>query len=399
MKILFWSDGFWPRIGGTETQGLQFVQAMARRGHECLVLTQKYDSAWPDEELYENVLIERLNFNPLLQKGDLKMVRQVKERLEKIALQFRPEIIYLNTLENGSAFAFLLFHKIFRAPTVATIHTPYYEGSIPPLVKQICEQVDHLSTASHWAHGIMKGLLPSLKNPLRMIPYGLSFPSIDPTPLSFSPPTLLLLGRLSWEKGFDTAIDAFYRLKKEGSNATLLIGGSGPERARFNEQVIRLGLENDVEFIGELLRDREAIYQTINRATVVLMPSLFEAFGLVALEAMQMGRPVIASEVGGLPEIVAHQKRGLLVPLPSLPIKMEGTKEGKWSPIFREKEAEKRVLIKQEHAERLFGAMKTLLNDPKGTVAMGVEARKWALHHFRLEENLDQYEELFRTCV
>lgn len=381
MKILFWADGFWPRIGGTETQGFQFVKGMQERGHECLVLTQKYASQLPDEEIFQGLRIKRLNFNPIIQQGAIKILGPIKECLQKIRIEFPPDIIYLNTLENGSVFVFLLFHKIFNAPTVLTIHTPYYKDILPSLIKQICGQVEHVCTASKWAYRVMKNLLPSLKNPLKMIYYGLSTPKIEPSPLPFTPSTILLLGRLSWEKGFDTAIIAFSLLKKKGFNTHLIIAGDGPERRTLQNLVDQLDLKDSVQFTGEILRDSEVIFSLINQSTFVVMPSLFEAFGLVALEAMQMGRPVIASDIGGLPEIVSHKELGLLVPL------------GKESLGKQEKKNQ------TEDADILCHAMETLLENREETQQMGLRARQWAIKTYLLEENLNQYEELFKQCL
>lgn len=380
MRILFWADGFWPRIGGTETQGLQFVQGMQARGHQCLVIAQKHRASWKDEEVFQDIPINRFDFNALIQSKDVTKIRPIKERLEKAVAEFSPDIVYLNTLENGSAFVFLLCRKTICVPTVITIHTPYYNGPVYPLVQQICRQADYICSASQWGFDTIKKYLPPLKNPLQMIYYGLYEPNILPKPLPFSPPTILLLGRLSWEKGFYMAIVAFDLLKKTGSPARLLIAGDGPERLVLKDLVSRLGLDDCVEFTGELLRDGDAVFSVINRATFVVMPSLFEAFGLVALEAMQMGRPVIASNVGGLPEIVSHKETGLLICL------QDSLKQN----TFRQRQEPN-----QDDAPILCEAMQTLLNHPEQTIRMGEKARQWAIKTYRLEENLNRYEELF----
>ena len=122
-----------------------------------------------------------------------------------------------------------------------------------------------------------------------------------------------------------------------------------------------------MQFTGGLPRDGDAVFSVINQATFVVMPSRVEAFGLVALESMRMGRPVIASNVGGLPEIVSDEKTGLLVP-PGDP-------------------------------DQLCAAMLTLLKQPKKTIEMGERAKKWAMDTYLLKENVDQYEALFNQLM
>ncbi len=127
------------------------------------------------------------------------------------------------------------------------------------------------------------------------------------------------------------------------------------------------------------------------------MPSLFEVFGLVALEAMQMGRPVIVSHVGGLPEIVSPGERGLLIPLREFPRENDSPLERvKWDNSFREKQQTRN---QTDSTPILCDAMETLLTNQQETIQMGARSREWALKTYLLEENVNQYEELFKQCL
>lgn len=361
MNLLFWTDGFWPRIGGTETQGFQFVQACQKRGYSCIVVAQRDHSGMKEEEIYEGILIRRFDFNSIIKSRELKLLHSIKEYLDWVVNEFQPDAIYLNTLGNGSAFVFLLFRKLFQMLTVATVHAPYYGEALPSLVEQICLSVDQVCCASKWGYREMSRLLPTIQHKLKMIPYGLSLPSLQPSLLVF--PVILFLGRLSSEKGFEVGLEAFALLRSRGIKAQLIITGEGDERPFLEALVQKLGMGNFVEFTGGILRDNEAVFSLINRAAFVVMPSHFEAFGLVALESMRMGRPVIASDVGGLPEIVSDRETGLLVP---------------------------------EGSVSLFAsAMQTLLEHTRKTIEMGARARKWAMNSYLLEDNVRQYESLF----
>jgi glycogen(starch) synthase len=365
MKILFWTDGFWPRIGGAETQCIQLIDCLQERGHESSVIAQRDHPDFLQEETYRGTPIRRFDFNGLIEKRELQNIRFIKEYLDLVLKEFQPDVIHLNTVTRGSSFVFLLLRQMFNMPVVATIHSPDYEGAILSHVKQICSRVDRICSVGDWVLQQMEKFFPQYKNKFKVICNGLKIPEIDPLPLPFDPPTILLLGRLSIEKGFDTAIKAFSLVKKRGTHAQLVIAGSGPERAFLEHLVNKLGLVDLVRFTGEL--SREEVPCIINKATLFLVPSHFEPFGLVALEAMQMQRPVIASNVGGLPEIVSHEETGLLVP--------------------------------PEDPEALCNAIQQLLDKPDVAIRMGIKGRMRAMEKFSLEPSVVEYEELYEQLL
>jgi L-malate glycosyltransferase len=102
----------------------------------------------------------------------------------------------------------------------------------------------------------------------------------------------------------------FDRVQRERP-ARLLLAGIGPERTAVKEQVRQLGLEERVHFLG----DQESIVDLMSMADLFLLPSATESFGLAALEAMSCGLPVLASRVGGLPELIESGVDGWLCPL------------------------------------------------------------------------------------
>ena len=361
MRILFWTDGFWPRLGGIETQGFHFVQGMQQRGHQYIVLAQRDHPSWKDDEQFRGISIKRIDFNAIIEKRQLGLMRETEKYIEWILKEFRPDLIHLNASVGGSAFVFLLFMKLFKLPTVLTLHAPYLlEGKFPPLIEKITTSIDQIYCVSDWVLTEMRKHLPHLSHKFRRIYNGLDAPKTTPRPLSFSPPILLAFGRLSWEKGFETALRAFALLKKRGSNAQLIVGGGGPERENLEQLANELGLNHSVQFTGVL--SEEERLATFNKATIVLVPSILESFGLVILEAMQLERPVIASRIEGAPEVVSEGETGLLVPM--------------------------------KDPEALSNAIETLLQDPKRAIEMGIRGKERA-NQFTLQQNLDQYERVY----
>jgi len=106
-------------------------------------------------------------------------------------------------------------------------------------------------------------------------------------------------GRLVPKKGFDVLLRA-HATDRTKSRLTLI--GDGPERERLEELARALGLNGEVRFAGG--QDHARVLEEMAAADVVAIPSLQEPFGLIALEAMSLGKPIVASRVGGLPEVL-----------------------------------------------------------------------------------------------
>src|SRR5215471_400755 len=120
----------------------------------------------------------------------------------------------------------------------------------------------------------------------------------------------LMIARLHEEKGFKVLFDAIPIVVSHVPNMVVLVAGEGPHRATLAAGARRRGLDHMVRFLGQ----RNDIPELISLASVVVLPSLAESFGFVLLEAMSLGKPVVASTAGGIPEVVSHGETGLLVP-------------------------------------------------------------------------------------
>jgi D-inositol-3-phosphate glycosyltransferase len=133
---------------------------------------------------------------------------------------------------------------------------------------------------------------------------------------------VLFVGRIERLKGIDTLIRAIALLAHECPTwvqqmCVPIIGGDpttneNVEMARLKEMCCQLGLNDLITFLGA--RDQDQLRYYYNAADFIVMPSRYESFGMVALEAMACGRPVIASEVGGLAHVVRDGETGFLVP-------------------------------------------------------------------------------------
>jgi N-acetyl-alpha-D-glucosaminyl L-malate synthase BshA len=140
---------------------------------------------------------------------------------------------------------------------------------------------------------------------IRVIYNGVELPEYEETQREMS---ILFVGSLVKQKGVDVLIKAFRTVKERIPEAKLIIVGEGREREALAELCTQLRLR-DVYFAGS----RSELSSYYSRSRVLALPSRAEGFGLVALEAMAHGLPVVATKVGGIPEVVTHGETGILV--------------------------------------------------------------------------------------
>ena len=155
--------------------------------------------------------------------------------------------------------------------------------------------------------------LPERK--LRVVHYGLDAPPEPWGPpggpeLRPEVPVLLSICRLVPQKGVDVAIEALARVRAEHPDAHLVVLGEGPLRAELSILADRLGVVDAVSFPGRV----GDVAWWLRRAAMLVHPARWEGFGLALLEAMLSARPVVASAVSSIPEIVVDGETGRLVP-------------------------------------------------------------------------------------
>lgn len=121
---------------------------------------------------------------------------------------------------------------------------------------------------------------------------------------------LCVSSQLTKTKGHQYLLEAFSLLKKKYENIKLLIVGQGPLREELEDKTKALGLDDSVIFLGH----RNDINRVVDAADIAVLPSLEEGFPNTIVEYMALGRPVVATNIAGIPEIVVDQETGFLVP-------------------------------------------------------------------------------------
>jgi glycosyltransferase involved in cell wall biosynthesis len=121
---------------------------------------------------------------------------------------------------------------------------------------------------------------------------------------------ILCIASLRPEKGIDVLIRAAKPLLETDESMRLLLAGDGPLREEMETLADSLGIRDEVQFLGT--KSRSEVVRLLHECDVLVVPSRAESFGLVVIEALACKKPVVAAAVGGIPEIVEHERRAFL---------------------------------------------------------------------------------------
>lgn len=221
--------------------------------------------------------------------------------------RFRPEVVHAHWLLPNALVAAVLpgRHRL-----VVTLHGNDVQLAsnrwAAPVARWVARRADVLLAVSAPLARQAEGVLSLAEGTIGVTHLPLPV-ELVPAPLPSGPLRLLAAGRASREKGFDVLLDALARPEASGWQATLV--AEGPERADLDRRAAALG---DRVRVLPLLA-RQELFELMRQHHVVVVPSRSEGLGLVAVEALALGRPVIASDVGGLPEVVIPGEDGMLV--------------------------------------------------------------------------------------
>lgn len=230
-------------------------------------------------------------------------------RLRRLVEAVGADIVHAHTVSAGFYYqlACLLHRKgVFlyhqhRAPTELQRRLSFFKRLLPSPHAVIAVS---RSTAE-----LVRSQLGFTHGDIRVVHNGIEFSGLRAPPAAREKATIVAVGRLSPEKGFDCLVDAMVRVRAAVPDASLHLAGDGPARASLQERVRGRGLGDAVVFHGFLLEPRTLV----SRAAVFALPSREEGLPLSLLEAMALGTAIVASDVGGVSEVVSDGVNGLLV--------------------------------------------------------------------------------------
>jgi glycogen synthase len=313
MKILYWSELFWPYIGGVEVLGAKLLPELQDRGCDIIVITSHDYLDLPDQAQYRGVKVCRFPFRSAISTGNIAQLFALRREVAKLKQAFAPDLIHVNSISPS-----VLFHlqtaDACAAPALMTMQQeilPKEGGGCDTLMGAALRSAAWVSCVSSAVLDQVLHWVPEFHSRSSVIYNALDMELDIPRPLPNNPPRLLCLGRLVPAKGFDLAIDAMAFVATRFPNVRMTVAGGGPVQPDLKRQVDRLRLAEKVEFLGWV--EPEKVASVIDEATIVLMPSRREGLPIVAVQAAMMGRPIVATRVSGLPEVVVDGQTGILI--------------------------------------------------------------------------------------
>ncbi|NQT27209.1 glycosyltransferase family 4 protein [candidate division KSB1 bacterium] len=394
LKILMVNKFFYVK-GGSERYFFELSHLLESKGHTVIPFAMHHPNNVASP--YSEYFVEHTEYNTsgfrrwidqVHQAGKMIYSLHAQKQIEALIQKTRPDIAHLHMIDHQISPSILPVLKKYNIPVIQTVHQyklvcPNYRLYIPQK-REICSRcvggslIHPIIQKCHRNSRVASGMValeafihrtiriyrhinlfhvPSHFMGQKLIEGGIpkdrvahAFYTIDMDSFPFSSrsePYYVYVGRLSDEKGILTLIEAA-RFNKD---FRLLIIGDGPQRNQIERIIQDQGLHN-IELTGTL--DKSALRKIVGKARFLVVPSEWhDNSPLVIYEAFSMGKPVIASNLGGMPELVDHGETGLLFPAGQV--------------------------------ESLRDAIRRLMQEPETTQIMGQNARKKAEQLFHPE--------------
>jgi len=313
------SHGYYPRIGGAERQLAAVVPLLQARGVEACILTRRLPGTTRFETV-NGVPVYRL---PVPGPKPLASLTFTLAALALIA-RLDPDLIHAHELISPATTA-VLAKQLFGKPVVATVHGSGLSSDVLRLKRRFLgrsrlrilrREIDAFCVISAVIDSELaaEGVSAQKRIP---IPNGVDVEHFAPLAperkaalrsrlaLSVDAPLVIFVGRLAPEKRVDLLIGLWDSVREAVPGARLLILGSGPEEAGLKQKA-----SDGILFLGS----QPDVTPYLQAADLFVLPSAAEGLSLALLEALACGLPVIATSVGGNPEVIRHLETGWLVP-------------------------------------------------------------------------------------
>lgn len=360
----------YPVYGGSGVVATELGKALARRGHRVHFIS--YSMPFRLGHVAENISFHEVSVNtyPLFEYPPYSLA--LTSKMVDVVKHEELDLLHMHYAIPHATSA-LLARQILeqegrRVPIVTTLHGTDItlvgqDPSFRPVVNYSINQSDGVTavseylrreTCAHFDIGCDMKVIPNFIDTERF--YRRDKEHFKQALCPDGEKVLVHVSNFREAKRAPEVVRVFHRLLEEGFDLKLLLVGDGPDRVPTEHLARELGVHGDLRFLGK----QEPVEEILSIADVFLMPSGSETFGLAALEAMACDVPVVASDIGGLPELVADGETGYLCPLGDI-------------DAFTERTA--RLLSNDEHQAEMAAA-----------------ARRRAVEHFDLEKIVPQYE-------
>lgn len=349
MRILQINKFFYRR-GGSETYFFDLIKLLEEEGHEVITFSTKSPKNLPSS--YEKFFVEEIDFGK--SEGLIKNLKkfghslyslEAKRKLEKLIIATKPEVAHLHNISHHLSPSIFSVLKKYKIPVVQTLHDyqlicPNFKLFTEGSVCERCKKYRYWNAVRHrcvhdsrlqslaeakemyfhracqfYEKGVQCFVTPSkflaeklaawrVKSAVKNIPLFLDVSQFEPKYEVGD--YVIYFGRLVKEKGLDVLLRAL-----DGTDIKLKIVGDGPEKEKLEFQVSSFKFQGQVEFIGH--KTGKELHDLIRNSKFVVLPSVwYENYPMVLLETGAFGKAVVATRLGGIPEIIHDGENGFL---------------------------------------------------------------------------------------
>jgi glycogen synthase len=339
VRILHLSWEYPPLVyGGLGRHVHALAEAQAAAGHDVVVLTQHPgDVGLALDETVDGVRVVRVPHDSseiTMQDEFLAWVIALGHAMTRTGIAlgrtWRPEVVHAHDWVVAHAAANL--RAAYEVPIVATMHATEagrHQGWLPNQFSKAIHTVEwwltfearrvitcsqHMSWEVTRLFELPPGKVDVIANGIDLAEWTVTDAEVAEARAQWGDdgPMVLFSGRLEWEKGVHTLIEAMPRLRRRFPGLRLVVVGRGTQQEMLVDLARRLRVSRSVVFTGWLTEG--GLRAVSGAADVAVVPSVYEPFGLVALESAALGTPLVVSDTGGLAEIVTHGETGVTFP-------------------------------------------------------------------------------------
>lgn len=367
-----------PAEGGMKNHVLSLLRHLDKRKYRMIL-------ACPQAEEWRSLLADSdVEVVELSLKGNLSLVSDMQNvlQLKHLIKEQEVDLVHTHGMKAGlvGRIAGCSLKGRFMPYILSTIHNSIYQYRMPVYQKHVistvqrclARQTDGFITVSQalkreimlW-EGVPQDKIRVIYNGIKTDMFHKSLSPYHKIRLGLNPalPVVGMVARLAPQKGADYFVQAAYLISQVIDSVQFLVAGDGPLKEELQREAVKLGIKDKIIFAGHQA-DTSEIYPLID---VYAAPSISEGLSTGVIEAMAAKRPIVATAVGGIPELITHRETGLLIP-PGNP-------------------------------QALAQGILELLKRPIWSAQLAKSARQKAVHQFTMENMVGQTEDFYQRIV
>ncbi|MFK7919140.1 MAG: glycosyltransferase [Ilumatobacter sp.] len=307
-SCLWWLPEFPPNLGGIGTFATSVGVSLAARSRGFTFLVCRGE---PSDTTDGALRIVREPIIDRFEAGNPAQIMRTRKRITDLKVETQADLYHLHVTD-PTPILHLATSDAAPAPTIITLHNEFLERFPPEpdsLMDRLLSATDIVVCCSAGNTISNSTAAPRFAHRIIAIPNGIAV-DVEPLPLPNNA-RILAIGRLAEQKAFHRIIAAMPKVLESRPDTTLRLVGDGPERERLEAMVSDLQLGDAVSFAGRI--DRAEVTNELRDAQIVVAPSEYEGLPYALLEAAAHGRPIVATDIGGIRDVVTSGVNGTLV--------------------------------------------------------------------------------------